>query len=162
MRNFAVCNLLQLLIVCIWLVSLFVNYNHIFLCSCHYTVVFALSVLNIIRVLDLELVYLILNIYTIIILHNVLLLTCSISFLFFFIVDLWNANKILISTARVYEYISTKLKVNMTFMVYLIFLFPFLFLLHMSLYFYFPHHSCYSAIMKYMLAIQLFRICMQA
>jgi len=44
-------------------------------------VVFVLSVLNIIHVLDLESVCLIPNIYTIIILHNVLLLTCSISYL---------------------------------------------------------------------------------
>jgi len=44
-------------------------------------VVFVLSVLNIIHVLDLESVCLIPSIYTIIILHNVLLLTGSISYL---------------------------------------------------------------------------------
>ena len=45
------------------------------------TVIFVLSVLNIIHLLDLESVCLIPNIYRIIILHNVLLLTCSISYL---------------------------------------------------------------------------------
>jgi len=82
MHKFAACvHLLQLLIVCTWLVSLFVNYSHIFLCFCHYTVVFVLSVLNIIHVLDLESVCLIPNYYTIIILHNVLLFACSIPYL---------------------------------------------------------------------------------
>ena len=82
MRKFAVyIRLLQLLVVCTWLVSLFVNYNHIFLCFCHYTVVFVLCVLNNINLLDSESVCLIPNLYTIIILHNVLLLTYSISHL---------------------------------------------------------------------------------
>jgi len=45
----------------------------------------------------------------------------------------------------------TKLKVYITYMVYLIFLFSFLLCMH--LYLYFPHHSSYSTIMKYMLAI---------
>jgi len=45
-----------------------------------YTAVCVLSVLNIVLVLDLESVCLIPNIYTIIILHNVLLWTCSVSY----------------------------------------------------------------------------------
>ena len=94
-------NLPKTVNVCIWLVSLLVNYNHIFQCFCHYTVVFVLSVLNIIRVLDLESVYLILNTYTIIILHNIHIHILYPTF--FFIVDLWNPNKISISIARVYE-----------------------------------------------------------
>ena len=58
--------------------------------------VFVLSVLNIMHVLHLESNCSIPNIYRIIILHNVLLLTCSVSYLFFY-VDLWNVNKISIS-----------------------------------------------------------------
>ena len=37
----------KLLVVCTLLVSLFVNFGPIFLCFCPYTVVFVLSVLNI-------------------------------------------------------------------------------------------------------------------
>ena len=54
---------------------------------------FVLSVLNIFHVLDLESVCLIPNIYTAIFLHTVFLLTCSISYLLFLFVDLWNINK---------------------------------------------------------------------
>ena len=58
------------------------------------------------------------------------------------------------------RHISTKLKVDITFMVYLILLY--LFLLCMHRYFYSQHHRNYSAITKYMLTIQLTSICVQA
>ena len=82
------------------LLSVFICYNRslsvfdMFLCLLTITISFYafvitqrflyLSVLNIIHVLDLESICFITNIYTIIILHNVLLLTCSISYLLFY------------------------------------------------------------------------------
>ena len=82
---------------CIWLVPLSVNYSHIFLCLV-VTQLFALSLLNIIHILDLESVCLIPNIYTNIILLIVFPFTCSISYLLFLFLDSWNVNKISIST----------------------------------------------------------------
>jgi hypothetical protein len=97
-----------MLFICVKLLSVFICCNcllsvfDLFLClltiaiSFYVFVItqwFVLSVLNIIHVLDL----LIPNIYRIIILHNVLLLTCSISYLLFLFVVLWNVNKISIS-----------------------------------------------------------------
>jgi hypothetical protein len=87
-----------MLFMCVKFLSVFICYNclesvsDLFLClliiaiSFYAFVVtqwFVLSVLNIIQVLDLESVCLIPNSFTITLLHNVLLLTCSIYYLLF-------------------------------------------------------------------------------
>ena len=79
---------------------LFVNYSHIFLCFCHYTMVFVLSVLNIIHVLDFG-ICLIPNIY--IILYNpTYCITLDIFYILLIVtVDLWNVNKISISYIQI-------------------------------------------------------------